>query len=49
MIHRPKGRPGVGWELAAGTSEADIVVQVSAQRTVDEAAAVVVAAERNLC
>lgn len=35
-------------ELAAGTSEADIVVQVSTQRTVDGAAAVVVAAERNL-
>ncbi|MGW4326875.1 DUF732 domain-containing protein [Nocardia sp. NPDC004573] len=36
-------------ELAAGTSEADIVVQVSAHQMVDEAAAVVVAAERNLC
>ncbi|MBF6469034.1 DUF732 domain-containing protein [Nocardia beijingensis] len=36
-------------ELAAGTSEADIVVQVSAHHTVDEAAAVVAAAERNLC
>ncbi len=36
-------------ELAAGTSEADVVVQVSAHQPVDEAAAVVVAAERNLC
>ncbi|MEW1738975.1 DUF732 domain-containing protein [Nocardia beijingensis] len=36
-------------EMAAGTSEADIVVEVSAHQSVDDAAAVVVAAERNLC
>lgn len=36
-------------ELAAGTSDADIVVEVSTHQSVDEAAAVVVSAERNLC
>ncbi|MGW4716606.1 DUF732 domain-containing protein [Nocardia sp. NPDC004260] len=36
-------------ELAAGAPEADIVVRMSAHQSVDEAAAVVVAAERNLC
>ncbi|MGQ4616000.1 hypothetical protein [Nocardia sp. R7R-8] len=40
-----RGVPGIG----GGTSEDGIVVQVSAHQSVDEAAAVVVAAERNLC